>query len=252
MLHRRGKQRQNERKIKNNRPNQSGEIRRGTGILQKPLFVNKLLDPILLHLVVEGLAGDTQKTGGLFVVPVCSCEGPHDQFPFYLLGCLAGNLGKREILVDRNGDLPGCSAPGRVPDLGRKVGNIDGAVGHHHRSLDDVPKLADIPLEGIFHEFLQGLRRNTRDLFSHFTLQLNNKFLTQERDVFPSFTQGGEEDRKLVQPVKQIESETSVPLSGRFFGQIRVCRGDDPYQRVDRFSAPKPFELPGFQKAEEF
>src|SRR4029077_2104359 len=105
---------------------------------------------------------------------------------------------------------------------------------HNHRTLDHGSQLADIAGPGIRYEKVQSLLVYPPNAFSCFSSETIDEVLDQQGNVFASFSQRRNFNRKNVETVKQIA--TKCPLGD---GSLRVAigGGDDPRIGSDRLIA---------------
>src|SRR5258706_15641555 len=78
---------------------------------------------------------------------------------------------------------------------------------HNHGPLDDVLQLADITRPGIRYEKVQSLLVNPANALSCFSSETIDEVLDQQGNVFFSFPQRRNLDRKNIEAVKQIAAK---------------------------------------------
>src|SRR5207244_9753106 len=81
---------------------------------------------------------------------------------------------------------------------------------HNHGPLDDVLQLADIAGPGIRYKKIQSLFVYSVDVLSCFSSETVDEVLDQQRNVFSSFSERRNFDRKNVEPVKQIVTKCAL------------------------------------------
>src|SRR5712671_2371263 len=131
-----------------------------------------------------------------------------------------------------------CERLPRQPTL------IDGEIfgfENNHGPLDDVLQLADITGPGIRYQKVQSLLVNPADALACFSRKTVDEVLDQQENVFFSFPQRRNLNRKNVETVKQIAAK--CPL-GDGSVQIAIGSGDNPRIRSDRLIAAHTLKLP--------
>ncbi|MGB9004664.1 MAG: hypothetical protein WCB96_02965 [Candidatus Aminicenantales bacterium] len=98
-------------------------------------------------------------------------------------------------------------------------------IGHDEQALHHVPQLADVPLPGVSHQSLDGLRGEGLALEVVLFGKGLAEIFDQHRDVFLFLPQRGGSQGDHIQPEKQVVSKLSF-LDGPL--QILVGGGDDP------------------------
>ena len=118
----------------------------------------------------------------------------------------------------------------------REVLKLDETVlADNRRVLDDVFQLANIAREVVRHHDRQDLGRDTLNFLPIEAIELSDKVVDQQRDVFSSIPQGGQEKSNHIDPVIEVLSE------GAGFDQIfqlSVTSRDNPYVRFFGLSGP--------------
>src|SRR6266581_6447455 len=112
---------------------------------------------------------------------------------------------------------------------------------HNHGPLDDVLQLADITGPGIRYEKIQSLLVNPADTLSCFSSETIDEVLDQQGNVFSSFSQRRNLNRKNIETVKQIAAKCTLDDGSL---QVAIGGGDDPRVRSDRLIATHTLKLP--------
>src|SRR6266481_2602685 len=135
--------------------------------------------------------------------------------------------------------------------LPRKPTLIDGEIlcfAYNYRSLDDVLQFANITRPGVRLKQIEALFVHRIKALSSFPCVTINEVLDQQGNVFSSFSQCRNFNRKDVEPVKQV-----VPEHTRSDGslQIAVRSGNHPDISSDRPSSTNTFEFMFLQNTQE-
>jgi hypothetical protein len=126
-------------------------------------------------------------------------------------------------------------------------GQDQAAAGHDDEPLDAVLQLPDVAGPIIGEHALEGPPGDP-DPPIVLPVVLAQEVLDQERDVLPTLSQGGQEDRHDVQTIVEILAEGSF-LESRL--QVPVGGGDDPDIHGQGPGAPHALEAALLQDAEQ-
>src|SRR6266550_5225206 len=119
---------------------------------------------------------------------------------------------------------------------------------HNHGPLDNVLQLADITGPGIRYKKIQRLLVNPADALSCFSSETIDEVLDQQGNVFSSFPQRRNLNRKNVEAVKQIAAKCTSSDGSL---QVAIGGGDDPYVSADRLIATHTLKLTFLQNTQQ-
>src|SRR5229473_6381650 len=121
-------------------------------------------------------------------------------------------------------------------------------VADDYRSLDDVLQFANITRPGVRHKQIEALFVHRMKALSRFLCVTINEILDQQGNVFSSFSQCGNFNRKDVEPVKQVAPE---PARSDGSLQIAVRSSNHPDIGLDGSSSTDALKLVFLQNTQE-
>src|ERR1700730_13758614 len=119
---------------------------------------------------------------------------------------------------------------------------------HNHGTLDDVLQLADITGPGIRYEKVQSLLVHPADALSCLSCETVDEVLDEQGNVFFSFSQRRNLNRKNIEAVKQIAPKRTLSDGSL---QVAIGGGDDSRVRSDRLVATHTLKLPLLQNMQQ-
>ena len=169
---------------------------------------------VLLDLLVERRAVDSQDRGGLLDVAAGAAQCRDDQ---QLLHFLHGHA---------RAESPSAW---RIPDLGEE-GEIlfrqHAAAAGHHGALHGVLQFAHVARPVVVHQHLEGAFGDLAASLAQLVRKPLHEVARQQRNVLAPLAQRRDADLDHVQPVKQVVAELAV---GHRLLQIDVGGGDHPH-----------------------
>jgi hypothetical protein len=121
-------------------------------------------------------------------------------------------------------------------------------VANDYRSLDDVLQFANITWPGIRYKELQSLLIDPTEGLSRFSCEMTDEVFDQQANVFSSFPQWRNLNRKNVETIKQIATKCT---RGDGSLQVAIGGGNDPHVRSDRLIATHTLKLPLLQNTQQ-
>src|ERR1700730_1173969 len=154
-------------------------------------------------------------------------------------------LGSKLLREPRLAFRPACKRLPRKPTL---IYREILRVANDYRSLDDVLQFANITWPGIRYKELQSLLIDPTEGLSRFSCEMTDEVFDQQANVFSSFPQWRNLNRKNVEAVKQIATKCTRGDGGL---QVAIGGGDDPHVSSNRLIATHTLKLPLLQNAQE-
>src|SRR6266478_9291580 len=121
-------------------------------------------------------------------------------------------------------------------------------VAHDHRSLDDVLQFANVTRPGVRLKQIEALFANCLKALSCLSCITIDEVLNQYRNIFPSFPQRGQLDRKNVKAVKEVTPEYACSDSRL---QVTIGGSNHADIRSDRSRSTDAFEFMFLQNTQE-
>ena len=136
------------------------------------------------------------------------------------------------------------------PDFHRKVENIDLVGGTEHKCvLDGIFQLAYIAGPIIVHDNTHGILGDVLDCRSCLLIEMSDKVIDQQWNIFFSSSQRRKMDGKNLETVIEVIPEMSPTDE---IVKILLACGDNPYIDSASFGFSNPLYLPFLQHAQEF
>src|SRR5439155_21529446 len=155
---------------------------------------------------------------------------------------LLGSKSLREL--QRAFRLGGKRLPGKPTLIHREIV----CFAYNDRTLDDVLQFANVIWPGIRSEKVQSFFIYSEESLSCFSCEMSDEGLDQQGNVFSSFPQRRNLNRKNVEAVKQIAAKCTSSDGSL---QVAIGGGDDPYVSADKLIATHTLKLMFLQNTQQ-
>src|ERR1700692_257673 len=117
---------------------------------------------------------------------------------------------------------------------------------NNHRMLDKILQLTNVSGPGVSNQGLHSFRWNRIDYAIHPTREVLYKVPHKQRNIFGTFTKRRHMDRKNVESIEKVCSESPFLDA---VGQVSICRGDKARISLNRTRTSEPLEFSFLQYA---